>query len=267
MPNRPNVVWLHSLARSGSSVAVYAAAAPFGWPVADEVMGPWDRTGPPYNYPRAQRRLVNLFKQHEHRLTPEVVELANRVFEKLAGGRGTVVSKWPHLRPSPEEFAEAFPADRKVYLVRNPLHRLNSLHRRGWTNSFGPRQDLDRYRQFARWWQQQPARLRYDDLKADPHAFFRRLYECWEVDFDDSHVNAAVSYMRGNYHDSSLEKSERRSDRVLSESEFALPREAIDLYVQDPFIREFMAAQGWSLDPADYGFADAPAEAAQEEHA
>ena len=56
----PRVVWLFSLARSGSSVAVYSAAAPWGHAVGDELLGPWDRTGEPYNYPAKQKDLAEL---------------------------------------------------------------------------------------------------------------------------------------------------------------------------------------------------------------
>ncbi len=250
---RPTVVWLHSLARSGSSITVYAAAAPWQHAVADEIIGPWDRTGAPYWYPRSQRRLVRLFKQRGHELTPDVVDLTNRVLSQIAGTTGVVISKWPHLRPAPEVFDRAFPNDRRAYLIRNPLHRLNSLYRRGWLGSISAEHDFHRYAQFARWWREQEHRLTYDELRADPRAFFSRLFDAWGWDHDQTHVEGAVAYMRQNYHASSAEKSDASGGGVLSEREFALPEEAIDRYLSDPFMVDFMQEMGWSTDPADYG--------------
>ncbi|MCB9844971.1 MAG: hypothetical protein H6811_03145 [Phycisphaeraceae bacterium] len=255
MRTRPRVYWLMSLARSGSSVTAYAAASPWRWPVADEIMGPWDRTGEPYRYPNMQAELVELFKRDGHLLTERVVDLANRVLTQIADGREAIISKWPHLRPSPEDFRGAFPEDRFVYLIRNPLHRLNSLHRRGWTGSFGPNQDLLRYRQFAQWWLEQPGRLAYDQLKDDPRGFFAALFGAWGIPCDARDIDTATSYARQNYHASSLERSDRPAGGVLSETEFALPREAFDLYLSDPTITQLMRSMGWSLDPADYGAA------------
>lgn len=260
----PTVVWLFSLARSGSSVAVYSAAAPWGHAVADEILGPWDRTGAPYHYPPSQKDLAELYRAHDHRLTPEVVALFNQVAAELnarsglpgAGPTGVVISKHPHLRPSPAEFRSALPGVRAAYLIRNPLHRLNSMHARGWHKSFGERQDLERYKQFARWWLEQPIRHSYDQFKAQPRAFFRGLYTAWGLDFSDEHIDRAVEYSRGHYHDSSLEMADRDPARgVLSETTFALPREALDLYLGDPLIADLMTEMGWSMDPADYGLA------------
>ncbi len=252
MATRPKVVWLHSLARSGSSITVYAAGAPWSHEVADEVIGPWDRTGEPYNYPASQAALVDLFKASDHKFTDEVVSSTNDLFGQIAGPSGVVISKWPHLCPEPEEFERAFAGDRRVYLIRNPLHRLNSLHRRGWLKSFGPNQDLHRYKQFARWWIEQPHRLTYDQLRADPRSFFAKLFGAWEFDFDQTHIDQAIGYMDSNYHASSLERTKKPSGGVLSEQEFVLPSEALDTYLGDAFIVEFMTEMGWSTDPADY---------------
>lgn len=258
----PTVVWLFSLARSGSSVAVYSAAAPWGHAVADEILGPWDRTGAPYHYPARQKDLAELYRAHDHTLTPEVVSLFGEVVGELnarsgegAGGpTGVVISKHPHLRPSPEDFRAAFPGVRAVYMIRNPLHRLNSMHARGWTKSFGEKQDLERYKQFARWWLAQPIRHSYDQFKAQPRAFFRGLYTAWDLPFTDAHVDAAVAYSKGHYHDSSLEMSDRDpAQGVLSETKFALPAEALELYLKDPFIADLMTEMGWSMEPEDYG--------------
>lgn len=226
--------------------------------MADEVFGPWDRTGEPYNYPPTQRELMEKHKEAWPRICDETRDLANGLFDELAGaegsGTGVVIAKHPHLKPSPEEWARAFPDDPKVYLIRNPLHRLNSLHARGWTASFGPSQDLDRFKQFAAWWRQQPHRLAYDDLKADAHAFFRRLFEAWDLAHEPADVERAVAYTRGHYHASSKVLGERSPEAgVLSEKRFALPAEAFDLYLKDPFIVELMEEMGWSMDPDDYG--------------
>lgn len=274
--SQPKVVWLFSLARSGSSVAVYSAAAPWGHAVADEILGPWDRTGAPYNYPAKQKDLAELYRARDHKLTPDVVALFNQVAAELNAGSGlsagtsaggatgsatggksptnVVISKHPHLRPSPDEFRAAFPGVRFVYLIRNPLHRLNSMHARGWHKSYTQMQDLDRYKQFARWWLEQPSRLSYDLFKAQPRSFFRGLWSAWDLPFTDAHVDAAVDYSRNHYHDSSLEMSDRDpSQGVLSETQFALPQEALDLYLKDPLIVDLMTEMGWSMEPEDYG--------------
>lgn len=270
--SQPKVVWLFSLARSGSSVAVYSAAAPWGHAVADEILGPWDRTGAPYNYPAKQKDLAELFRARDHTLTPDVVALFHEVASELnaaskavpgaipgiAAGSptGVVIAKHPHLNPSPEAFRAAFPGIKPVYLIRNPLHRLNSMHARGWHKSFGEKQDLERYKQFARWWLEQPIRHTYDQFKAQPRQFFKGLYRAWELEFTDAHLDAAVHYSKNHYHDSSLELSDRDpSQGVLSETKFALPREAVELYLKDPLIVDLMTEMGWSMEPEDYGIA------------
>ena len=113
------VVWVFSLPRSGSSVTAYAAAAAFGVPVADEVFGPWDRTGTPYNYPRVQHELVRIYLEDRCYFTPRVLELAEELFEILGGRVGRVVVKHPHLRPFPHNFREARPDDGAVWLLRS----------------------------------------------------------------------------------------------------------------------------------------------------
>jgi len=246
------VVWLYSLARSGSSVVAYASGAALGHAVADEILGPWDRTGPPYGYPPEQAELVRLFKASGHELTDEVVELTNRVLAMIAGPSGVVISKWPHLRPSPGAWRGAFPDHASAALIRNPLHRLNSLHRRGWTGAFGRNQDLDRFRQFARWWSERDVSLTYDQFKADPRAFFRRLWTGWGLEFDQPALDRAVAYAREHYHASSRVIDGRPEGLVLSEREFALPEQALSLYLGDGVVRRFMERMGWSTDPADY---------------
>ncbi len=253
MTTRPKVVWLHSLARSGSSITVYAAAAPWAHVVADEVIGPWDRTGEPYHYPQAQAKLVESFKADNHTLSDRVVRKTNDLFGQIAGPSGVVISKWPHLRPSPEEFSRAFEGDRRAYLIRNPLHRLNSLHKRGWVKSIGAQQDLPRFKQFGQWWLKQPHRLTFDELQSDPRSFYTKLFTAWDFEFDTSHIDQALAYMDANYHDSSLQKSDQSGANVLSEQDFAIPSEAIDMYLGDASIVELMTELGWSIDPADYG--------------
>ncbi|MBX3364824.1 MAG: hypothetical protein KF866_08680 [Phycisphaeraceae bacterium] len=243
---------LHALARSGSSVTAYAAASPWGYPVGDEVLGPWPRTGPLYPHPPEQAELVDLFKAEGHRLTPPVVALTRLVMAKIKGNAPFVVSKWPHLRPSPEEWREAFPEDRAVYLIRNPLHRLNSLYCRGQLHSFGPNQDLYRYKQYMAWWRVQPHRVSFDQFKQDPGGFFRTIWNGWEWPFDESHVAHAVAYAREHYHSDSKRESDRPEGGVLSETRFALPESAIERYLSDDEIREFMVSMGWSVRQEDY---------------
>ena len=243
---------LHALARSGSSVAAYAAAAPFSIPVADELLGPWDRTGPPYHAPKAQADLVALFKAEGHRLTPPVVALTTQLLTQMRGDAPHIVSKWPHLRPSPDEWQAAFPHDRAVYLIRNPLHRLNSLYCRSQLQSFGPNQDLHRFKQYAAWWQAQPHRVTFDQFKSDPAAFFRAIWTGWGWTFDETHVARAIAYAREHYHADSRVESARPASGVVSETRFALPDDAIDRYLSDDDVRAFMQTMHWSTDPRDY---------------
>lgn len=251
-------LFLFSLARSGSSIAAYAGAAPWSLPIADEVLGPWDRTGPPYHYPPSQARLVEAFKAEGHRLTPEVVRATRAVLGEIgaahgAGGAAAIVFKWPHLRPAPEAWREAFPDGRAAYLIRNPLHRLNSLIARGWTKSFGPKFDLERFVQFAKWWQAQPHRLVYDDLSRAPAAFFRALWQGWGLDHGEDEVAQATEYTRSRYHGDSGRSSPVEAGPVLSERRFVLPAEAVRLYLDHRFAREFMERMGWSVRAEDYG--------------
>lgn len=267
MPDSPaRVLWLFSLIRSGSSIAAYAAAAPWNHAVADEPFGPWDRTGEPYNYPRVQDDLQREFGLASHRLTPRVVGLAEALFESLASappatltqkGSGTVIVKIPHHVPTPAQVAEAWPRHRAAYLIRNPLHRLNSLYVRGWLDPspIGPNFDLEQYRGFARAWMAQPAHLRvtYDMIRHAPAEMYRRLYIAWGLAFTREHIDRAVAYASDNYHHASKQiTTEHDTKRVLSESRNALPAEAVRTYLADPEMRELFRVAGWSTDPREY---------------
>jgi hypothetical protein len=246
------VGWLFSMARSGSSVAAYGAAAPWGHPVADEIFGPWDRTEPPYHYPEAQLDLVAAFNVAGLRIDDESRRLALQLFEHFGRETGFVICKSPHIEPTPEDVARAFPDHAHVFLLRNPLHRLNSLHARNWLHACGPNHDLERYKTFARRWREAEHRVAYDDLRADPQRFFETILRAWGLDASPQHVNQAVAYAQGNYHDSSLKMSGRKSSRPLSEAKLRLPNEAINAYLEDEFVRDLMLELGWSVDPADY---------------
>jgi hypothetical protein len=246
------VGWLFSMARSGSSVAAYGAAAPWGHGVADEIFGPWDRTEPPYHYPETQLELAAAFNVAGLRIDDDVKQLATELFEHFGRETGFVICKSPHIHPTPDDVSLAFPDHAQVFLLRNPLHRLNSLHARNWLHACGPRHDLERYKTFARRWKQAEHRVAYDDLRADPHRFFESILRAWGLDASADRVQAAVDYAQGNYHDSSLVMSARKSSKPLSEAKFRLPDEAISAYLEDDFVRELMVEQGWSVDPADY---------------
>lgn len=255
------VLWLFSLIRSGSSIAAYSAAAPWGHAVADEPFGPWDRTGEPYNYPKEQDELQREFGASGHRMTPRVVELASMVFEKLAqaSGRGTgaVIVKIPHDVPTPAQVAETWPLHRMAFVLRNPLHRLNSLYVRGWLDPspIGPNFDLEQYRAFARAWRAQPAHLRvtYDMIRSDPSEMYRRLFISWGLAFTRADIERAVAYAGEHYHHASKQvTSEHDTRRVLSESRNALPREAVEAYLGDPEMREVFRVAGWTTDARAY---------------
>lgn len=247
------VGWIFSLIRSGSSAAAYAAAAPWNHPVADEVFGPWDRTGPPYNYPPAQLELAAAFHGSACRLTDDVIELARQLFRQLGERTGCVVCKCPHLLFTPDEFARAFPDHRAVYLIRNPLHRLNSHYaRRQWLATLGPDFDLGTYREFARRWRAAPGRLVYDTLRRDPDAFFAALYQAWNWPAGAREIRAAADYARRHYHSSSRLRERRNPRRPVAEARFRLPRDAVTTYLNDPEIVELMRELGWSVHDADY---------------
>lgn len=282
MPDSPaRVLWLFSLIRSGSSIAAYAAAAPWNHAVADEPFGPWDRTGEPYNYPRVQDDLQREFGLASHRLTPRVVGLAEALFESLASappatlthntptqtartqnaptqrGSGAAIVKIPHHVPTPAQVADAWPRHRVAFLIRNPLHRLNSLYVRGWLDPspIGPNFDLEQYRAFSRAWMAQPAHLRvtYDMIRHAPAEMYRRLFIAWGLSFTREHIDRAVAYAADNYHHASKHvTTEHDTQRVLSESRNALPVEAVRTYLADPEMRELFRIAGWSTDPRAY---------------
>ncbi|MBX3365002.1 MAG: hypothetical protein KF866_09575 [Phycisphaeraceae bacterium] len=248
----PKVCWIFSLARCGSSIAAYAAAAPWGIPVADEPFGPWDRTGPPYHYPPEQKTLKELYWAVGEHLTPAVVHLADVVFRKIAAGMPTVISKHPHDMIRPAEFAREFPHHKSVFLLRNPLLRLNSLYARQWIKAIGPNHDLDRYKLVARRSLHASHRLMYEDLRRNPAAFFRTLWEAWEWPYTQADLEAALTYQKNNYHASSRALGERSTDKVLSEERWAVPDQALTEYLADDFISGFMRDHGWSTDPDYY---------------
>ena len=260
---RAQVCWLFSMTRSGSSVAAYAAAHPWGVPVADEVFTSFeDRTRPPYNFPVQQRALRELYLSVGERLTPEVCALAEDVLARIAGSASgparRVVSKHPHDVIDVAEFRSAFPHHRAVHLLRNPLHRLNSIYRRNWQAIMGENFDLPRFSRIARRWLEAEHRVTFDTLQRDPAAFFGAVWRAWGWEFDGSHVRSASEYQRTHYHASSAKLSaKKKPSRVFSEARFALPRHVIDLYLNDPFVRPLMERVGWSTDPEAYLSGDA----------
>ena len=189
-PKPIHVGWVFGLARSGSSITAYAAAAPWNLPVADEIMGPWDRTGEPYNYPPEQAKLVEMFKASHARLTPEIATLTRSLLTGLTeqSSSDRVVSKHPHLRFTPEEFAEFFPMDRGIWLIRNPLRRLASIHARGWTSIIRPNHDLDYFREYA---EQAVRTLREEGHEAYYyHGPFRSIITIGVFTYDQAFVSA-----------------------------------------------------------------------------
>ncbi|MCC6284983.1 MAG: hypothetical protein IT439_06715 [Phycisphaerales bacterium] len=242
----PEICWIFSLARCGSSVIAYAAAAPWALPVADEPFGPWDRTGPPYHYPPEQKVLKERFWESGEHLTPEVLGLAERVFDGIAKDSARLIVKHPHDMIRPEEFRTELPHHRSVFLLRHPLKRLNSLYARGWHKSIGPNFDLDRFSLVARRWLEHPHRLTFEQFRADPRAFFARLWIAFGWAFDESHLDVAVAYQQSHYHDSSAKLSDERPDAVVSEGRWCVPPEAEAAYAADPFVQEVMRRAGWS---------------------
>lgn len=248
------VGWIFSLIRSGSSATAYAAAAPWSHPVADEPLGPWVRTGPVYGYPKTQGELVRAFEAAKWRLSPEVVRLARELFAEMGAATGAVVAKHPHLDFTPREFDAAFEDHGAVWLLRNPLHRLNSIYARGLLDSLRPNHELEHYTAFARNWLGRPERERlvYDHLKNDARGLLGRMWEAWGWPFREEHLNAATSYLAGHYHSSCKETEDSSGARPVSESAARLPEAAIETYLEDPFIRDLMERVGWSTDAEAY---------------
>ncbi len=247
------VYWIFSLPRSGSSVTAYAAAHALGCPVADEPLGPWDRTGEPYNYPAIQAELVSAHLAGQCMLEDSsTIDLANRVLREIAGGSETLIVKHPHLRPPPAQFAHAFPGHRGVWLARNPLTRLNSLYARGWTDALRPNFELDHYKAFADNWSASRSRLTFELFRANPKRFFMKLFKAWGVKASRSIVEAAIEYADGHYHGSSLELEARSADSAPSEQQRSLPEEAVRMYLADPQILRMMKRSKWPREASAY---------------
>ncbi len=247
------VLWIFSLPRSGSSVTAYAAAHALGCPVADEPLGPWDRTVEPYNYPPNQAELVKAHLAGQCMLEdPATIELARRVLKDIAGGSDTLVVKHPHLRPPPEQFGRAFPDHKAVWLARNPLTRLNSLYARGWTDALRANFELDHYKMFAANWAASPVPLTFERFRGKPTAFFKMLFEAWGLEPDKARVNAAVEYAGGHYHGSSKELEDRAPSAAPSEKSKSLPEHAVRMYLADPQIIEMMKRNRWPRKASAY---------------
>ncbi|MBC7772141.1 MAG: hypothetical protein H7210_06585 [Pyrinomonadaceae bacterium] len=264
-----SVSWIFSLARSGSSIVAYAAAAGFGCPVADEVLGPWDRTVEPYNYPPEQWQLVGAYVRANYVLDQHCILLAQGLFEKMAasgdvaangpsavsggGEPRRLVSKYPHLIEPPDMFEKAFPTHGAAYMLRNPLHRLNSLYARSWFDAISSNHDMDRYKAFARQWLVQPYGLLYDDMKRDPVTFFGRVYKAWRWPADEANVARAVQYVQSTYHGNSGDMEQGGNPSApRSEQRMLMPLEAVTTYLTDPFILALMERVGWSVNVEDY---------------
>lgn len=253
------VGWLFSLIRSGSSATAYAAAAPWGLPVGDEVLGPWVRTDKVYRFPKEQADLVHAFKAAGHRLNPEVVGIAERLFELMGAETGRVISKCPHLMFTPEEFAKWFPTHRAVYLIRHPIHRLNSHFLKGWEKFIERDHDLKVYKTFLARWKGAEHRVVFDDLKAGgerAREFFAACYRGWGWEYTAEDLEKAEAYRAGHYHSAAKNVSEG-VDPSRPESERMgggdrLPEDMLRAYLEDPEIRAFMEEQGWETRPGAY---------------
>lgn len=252
-----SVGWVFGLARSGTSITAYAAAHASGAAMADEILGPWDRTGPPYNYPPEQADLTDRFKASHARLTPDIIADTHRLLAMIAERERTrrVVSKHPHLRFTPEEFKAAFPEHRGVWIIRNPLRRLASIHARGWTSIVRPNHDLDYFREYAERWLaiDETRRVVFEEIKRDASAYFSRVLSAWGWPADDAALERAVAYQRAEYHGKSGEREQGRSTKhSLSDVQRLAPAEAVHLYLGDPFMRDLFDRCGWDRNPRRY---------------
>ncbi len=234
-------------------MTAYAAAHALGCPVADEPLGPWDRTGEPYNYPASQAELVKAHLAGLCMLEDQAtIDLASRVLREIAEGSDAVVVKHPHLRPPPAQFWRAFPDHKAVWLARNPLTRLNSLYARGWTDALRPNYELDHYKAFAANWAESSVPLTFEQFRSKPEKFFVALFKAWGLGKDKSRVARAVEYCEGHYHGSSKELEDRAPSAAPSEQSRSLPEEAVRMYLADPQIVKMMKKNRWPRRASDY---------------
>ncbi len=258
MSRLPQVCWLLSPIRSGSSVTVYAAGAGLGWPVADEVFGPWDRTGEPYHYPASHVRLLEAFQATGETLTGEIATLAAGVFGDIAEQADApgVLCKHPHASIGPEHIAAHWPGHHSVVLLRNPLYALNSLFVRGWDEATGGGSMIGYFSTIGQRWLADPHRLVYEDLQQDAAGFFTRLYQAWGLEPTAERVERAVAYKAGHYHHSSRSQAGAepgdRPMRVRSARSWAVPEPIVAEYLADPLMREVFARAGWAIERGAY---------------
>ncbi|PHQ82877.1 MAG: hypothetical protein COB69_00505 [Phycisphaera sp.] len=259
-----HIGWIFSLVRSGSSAAGYAAAAPWDLPVADELFGPWDRTGPPHNMPKRQAELARAFRAVGNILTAEIVGLAHDILRELAQrdntGKGWVVCKCPHLMFTPKDFNTWFGATsaqgivhHQAHLIRNPIRRANSCYARGWEHMLNDPYELGAYRTFMQRWNDAETKLRFEDMRTEPSEFFHALYEGWGLAATDSEIQRACDYLAEQYHDSSAQRRTLTPGFVpQSETNWAAPGELLDVYLADDEIHSFMQEQGWPTNRSSY---------------
>lgn len=286
MPDHAPIAWLFSMIRSGSSIAAYAAASPFGGVVADEIFGPWVRTGPYYRFPPEQGVVTELFRTSVGVITPEIARAAGVVFEKLArgeaglpvcapgregllervppGGRRIVV-KMPHDHPAPGEVRRVWPDHPHVFVLRNPIDRLSSIILRGMlpVGSSGgagtcitENWDLPQLRQFCGRWLEARGEGRglvYDDIRRDPRGFFEGMYRAWGWQFEAGELEGAAAYAASNYHAMSIQRdSGADTQRPVSSQKRAAPEEAIRAYLTDSVVVAAMREAGWGTEIGAY---------------
>ncbi|MEM9166112.1 MAG: hypothetical protein AAGB48_03725 [Planctomycetota bacterium] len=257
--SRVPICWLLSMTRSGSSAAAYASSHALGALVLDEPFGPWDRTAPPYRYPNAQPELHRRHLAAGEILSAETSEHLDKLIEMIicrqADRPSAVIIKVPHSMIDPRDIARLRPDDRIVYMLRNPLERLNSLYTRGWQATILTPHDLETFRQFAHRWIAAPpeARLTFDALIATPRMFFRACWDAWELPWTEARVEDAVRYRAQEYHESSaIVQRGRNPHRVLSRHRKDVPIAAVHAYLRDPVALAFFARFGWSTAPSAY---------------
>lgn len=254
------VGWIFSLVRSGSSAAAYACAHAHDLRVADEPFGPWDRTAPPYDMPPIQRDLVRAFVAVGHTLNAEIVGMANELFRTLAqrDDLGRVVCKCPHLLFEPAEFETWFAggsADvthRCVYLIRNPLHRINSAYARSWERLLNDPTELEVFRTFLHRWNRAEHRFRFDDMLTKPKEFFAQMHRAFAFGNDPEAAARSARYAATHYHVSSAATSDHRGNDPISQRRWAVPPGIADAYLAYDEIRAFMQSQRWPLRHSAY---------------
>ena len=90
-------------------------------------------------------------------------------------------------------------------------------------------------------------------MRANPRRFYRRVLVGWGMWPSRDRIDRAVAYARERYHASSGEIDPQAAAAApISETQRALPREAVEMYLQDEFILRLMRGRRWPVEAEAY---------------